>query len=141
MPDDHEALVRRWFEEVWNGRRHDLIGEYVTHESVCLADDGPMCGPVEFRERMHTPFLSAFPDLVVVVEGSIARGEDVVVRWSASGTHTGDGLGFRPTGKRASFRGITWVRVRNGRFAEGWQSSNIPEVLRGLASESVSASA
>jgi hypothetical protein len=28
---------------------------------------------------------------------------------------------------------MSWIRVAGGKFAEGWQVSNIPEVVRGLA--------
>ena len=37
------------------------------------------------------------------------------------------------TGRAVTFRGVTWVRVRGGKLAEGWQCSNVPDVLRGLA--------
>jgi predicted ester cyclase len=105
----------------------------VTEESICHAEEGPMRGPDEFKERQYHPFISAFPDLRVEVEAIIAQDDVVVVRWSASGTHTGDGLGFRPTHATASFRGITWIEVRNGKLREGWQSSNVPEVIRWLS--------
>ena len=133
MSHENIALVRRWFEEVWNERRAETIDELVTGESVCYADDGPIRGPDEFKERQHVPFLAAFPDLRVEVEEIIAQGDHVVVRWIATGSHDGDGLGFRATHVTASFRGITWMKVRDGKLTEGWQSSNIPEVIRGLA--------
>jgi steroid delta-isomerase-like uncharacterized protein len=110
-----------------------VIDELVTAESVCHAEEGPMRGPDEFRERQYHPFISAFPDLRVEVEAIIAQDDVVVVRWSAVGTHSGDGLGFPATHATASFRGITWIDVRDGKLREGWQSSNIPEVLRGLS--------
>lgn len=133
MATDCLDLARRWFQQVWNERRDDTIDELVTAESVCHADDGPMRGPAEFRERMHGPFLAAFPDLRVEVEATIQQGDQVVVRWTAAGTHTGDGLGFPATGQPASFRGMTWIRTCDDRMVEAWQSSNIPEVVRGLA--------
>jgi predicted ester cyclase len=82
------------------------------------------------------PFLAAFPDLRVEVEATVAQGDQVVVRWSATGTHRGDGLGFRPTHEAVTFRGNTWVHVRDGMLREGWQSSNIPEITRMLAASS-----
>jgi steroid delta-isomerase-like uncharacterized protein len=133
MSDVNVAIVRRWFEEVWNQRREDSIDELVTRESVCYTDDGPIRGPDEFRERLHVPLLAAFPDLRVDVEATLAQADQVVVRWSASARHTGDGLGFSATHENVSFRGITWIHVRDGKMMEGWQSSNIPEVIRGLA--------
>jgi hypothetical protein len=41
-----------------------------------------------------------------------------------------------PTHEAVTFRGITWVHVRDGKLREGWQSSNIPEVTRMLAASS-----
>ena len=133
MSQQNEALVRRWFEEVWNQRRDATIDELVTPESVCFADEGPIRGPEEFRERMYRPFLAAFPDLRVEVEALIAQGDSVAVRWVATGTHHGEGLGCPPTRRPVTFRGMTWVEVRDGKLRDGWQTSDIPAVVRGLA--------
>lgn len=135
MEHDNIALVRRWFEEVWNQRRSALVDELLTDESVCHAEDGPMRGAKEFRERLYSPFLAAFPDFSTEVEAAIAQGDHVVVRWTATGRHTGGGLGIAPTGQPVFFRGITWVRAHNGKLVEGWQSSNIPEVLGELSAK------
>lgn len=133
MSQENIAVVRRWFEEVWNQRRAETIAELLTEESVCYLDEGPIRGPAEFRERMHAPFLAAFPDLRVEVEDIIAQGDRVAVRWSATGTHAGEGLGCRPTHEKVTNRGITWICVRDGKLQEGWQSSSIREVVRELA--------
>jgi predicted ester cyclase len=66
----------------------------------------------------------------------ICQGEDVVVRWTSTATHDGPGLGVPPSGRRVTMRGITWIRVRGGKLIEGWQSSNIDEVVRGLTAVS-----
>jgi hypothetical protein len=49
MENDNTALVRRWFEEVWNQRRGEVIDEMLAGESVCHADEGPIRGPREFN--------------------------------------------------------------------------------------------
>jgi predicted ester cyclase len=95
-----------------------------------------MRGPNEFRERQYAPLVAAFPDIRVEVESVIAQGDQVAVRWSASGIHSGDGLGFPQTNEPVTFRGISWIQVRDGKLMEGWQSSNITEVVRGLAAKS-----
>jgi predicted ester cyclase len=136
MAQDNIALVRRWFEEVWNLRREQTIDELIAAESVCYTDDGPLLGPDGFRERQYAPFTAAFPDLRVNVEAIIADGDDVVVRWSATGLHTGDGLGFRATNRDVLFRGISWIQVRDGKLMQGWQSSNISQVVLELAAAS-----
>ena len=133
MSEENRAVVLRWFEEVWNERRSEAIDELMTDESVCYTDQGPMRGGEEFRQQQYLPLLSAFPDLRVQVDGIVDSDEEVVVRWSAHGTHTGEGLPIPPTMNPASFTGISWIRVRDGKLHEGWQASNIAEVLRRLA--------
>jgi steroid delta-isomerase-like uncharacterized protein len=138
MCQDHVALVRRWFDEVWNQRRPQTIDELLTGESICHSDEGPIRGPHEFKERQYMPFTTMFPDLRIEVVAAIAQAEQVVVRWTATGTHQGDGLGIRATGEPVSFQGMTWVQIHDGKMIEGWQHSNIPEVLRSLATRASS---
>lgn len=132
MASEQVELARRWFEEVWNQRRPQLIDELMTPQSVCYADDGPMTGPAEFKARQYEPFLAAFPDLHVNVEDVIGQNDQIVVRWTATATHSGAGLGFAPTHRPVAFRGMSWIIIRDGKFHEGWQSSNIPEQIREL---------
>jgi len=134
MATDNVSLARRWFEEVWNQRRTDTIDELLTDGSVSYSESGPLRGTEEFKERAHAVFLSAFPDLRIEVEGTVAQGDEVVVRWAATATHLGGGLGFPASGRRASFRGMTWIRFRDGRMIEGvdcWNQAALIQSLRG----------
>jgi predicted ester cyclase len=78
MATSNVSLSRRWFEEVWNQRRTDTIDELLADESVSHSESGPPLGTEEFKRRMHTPLLAAFPDLRLVVEGTVAEGDRVV---------------------------------------------------------------
>ena len=126
----------RWFEEVWNQRREATIDELLSSRSVCHTENGPIVGPEQFRSGMYGPFLAAFPDLKVTVEDVLAERDRAVVRWSARGTHTGGGLGILPTGRSVAIQGMTWVTVVDGQLGEGWQFSNLAEVVQSLLSAS-----
>jgi steroid delta-isomerase-like uncharacterized protein len=133
MKGENDRLARRWFEEVWIQHRTDTIDELLTDESVAQSESGPVRGPDEFKARIHAVFLAAFPDLRLDVEGTVAEGDEVVVRWAASGTHAGDALGFPPTGLQVSFRGMTWIRFRDGKMIEGadcWNQAGLIQALR-----------
>jgi steroid delta-isomerase-like uncharacterized protein len=133
MATENVRLAHRWFEEVWNERRTDTIDELLTAESVCDSEAGPLRGPEEFKKRAYATLLSAFPDIRVTVRGTIAEGDQVVVRWAASGTHLGDGLGFPATGRSVSFQGMTWIRYKDGKMLEGedrWNQSGLIDSLR-----------
>ena len=48
----------------------------------------------------------------------IAEGDKVVTRWTATGTNTGEMMGIRPTGKKATITGITIDRITDGKIVE-----------------------
>src|SRR5688572_20017857 len=128
------ALARRWFEEVWNLRKTETVKELLTAQSVCQSEAGELKGPEAFLTQAYGPLLTAFPDLSVTLEGTVAEDDQVVVRWRATGTHTGSAMGLPPTGRRLSFRGMTWIRYRDGKMIEGrdsWNMSGLVQTMRG----------
>lgn len=62
----------------------------------------------------------------------MADDTNVVVRWRATGTHAGEGFGKPPTGKPISFRGMTWIRFRDGVMIEGFDSWNLGGLMQSL---------
>jgi steroid delta-isomerase-like uncharacterized protein len=135
MSDANVALAKRWFEEVWNRKRTEVIDELLTDESVGHLESGDCCGSADFKDRVHAQMLALLPDLKVVVEDTVAQGDHVVVRWSASGTHTGEALGFAPTHRKVAFRGMTWIRYQGGKMAEGWDCWNQDGLFRQLSGQ------
>ena len=119
MSQQNKAMVQRWFDEVWNKRRAAAIDEMLTDSAVVHGLDPTPAGNDRFKQ-FHSAFCNALPDLSVRVEASVAEGDLVAVRWSVAGTHRGDGLGLAPTGKPTRFTGMSFFRVRDGKFVEGW---------------------
>jgi predicted ester cyclase len=106
MTLDLAALGRRWFEEVWNQRRNETIDELMHQEGRGHLEGREVRGPENFKAA-SAELLRAFPDLRVTVEDAIAQGNQVVVRWNATATHTGAALGLTPTGRSVAVRGMT----------------------------------
>jgi steroid delta-isomerase-like uncharacterized protein len=119
--EENIALVRRFFEEMCNGRRLDLA-------STLFAAD---C-------RFHDPQIpgvvgpQAIADAVKVyqtgveghwtIEDIFASGGDrVTVRWTGSGRHTADVMGLPPTGKAVRVDAISVFRIADGKIAESWE--------------------
>jgi steroid delta-isomerase-like uncharacterized protein len=132
---DLRALARRWFDQVWNEKNADTIEEMVAPACVIhgLSEEGLVLrGPAQFR-RFYEPFRAAFPDIHIVVEDVLVEGSQTAVRIRGTGTHTGDGLGIRPTGRRVNVTGIIWIRWDDsGRIAEGWNEFDAAGLLRQL---------
>lgn len=131
----NKALVRRWFEEVWNKGRADAISEMFAEDGVAhgLNDDvnAPLTGPSGFLP-FHAQFRAAFPGIQVVVEDQIAEGELVATRCSVRGQHLGDSLGFAATQSPVDFTGMAITRIRDGKIVEAWNNFDFMKMYRQL---------
>jgi predicted ester cyclase len=125
MFEQNKALLRRWFQEVWNEGKETTIDELFIPDGVAhgLSKESgkQLQGPAAFKPFWRA-FRSAFPDIRVTVEELIAEGDLAVARCIVRGAHTGHGLGFAPTHCSVEFSGVTIIRVRDGKIVEGWNN-------------------
>ena len=132
--EKNKALMRRWFEEVWNKGRAEAITEMMAEDCINhgLSEDGePLRGASGFL-RFHKHFREAFTGIAVVVEDAIAEGDKVVVRCSVRGKHVGDSLSFKATQKTAEFDGIALARIKDGKCVESWNNFDFMKMYRQL---------
>ena len=74
---------------------------------------------------MRETFHSILHGMRVEVEEQIAEGDTVASRVTISGTHLGDYMGLKASGKELTFSGITYDRLRDGKVVEVWHEMNI----------------
>lgn len=131
---DSGQLIRRWFEEVWNQQRAEMIEELMSPDAIGhgLGDarEGVQ-GRSEFQ-ALHARFCGAFPDLRIEVEDVIADGDRAAVRLTITGTHRGDHLGFPATGRPVHFTGVVFSRWENGQLVEGWNEFDFAKMMAQL---------
>ncbi len=69
------------------------------------------------------------PDLRFELEEPIVEGDRMALRWTATGTHTGNLRGLPPTGRAMRFTGTVIDRVVDGRIVEEWVDYDTAGVL------------
>jgi predicted ester cyclase len=135
---DIRALTRLWFEEVWNKGREEVIDEMIAPQTPArgLAQGGrELVGPAAFKE-FYRPMKSAFPDIHITVDDVLVEGDQSVCRLTANATHTGDGLGVPPTGRKISFTAIVWLRWKDGQVVDGWNEFDSAHLMGQIAGNS-----
>lgn len=116
------AVVRRYFDEIWNKFNVDAESDFVTsdivvHQPPIPGLPGGIAGPIQIVTTFH----QAMPDLSVTIEDLFGEGDLVVDRWTAAGTHSGAPLfGVEATGRAMQISGIHEFRISDGRIAERW---------------------
>ena len=82
MIEANKAMVRRWFEEVWNQGREETIDELFAANGIGygLGDtEAPVQGPAGIKPFVRN-LRGALPDVHMEIEDSIAEGDKVTVR-------------------------------------------------------------
>jgi steroid delta-isomerase-like uncharacterized protein len=105
-----EEAARSYFEAI-SARDADAMAAHWHAEGIDdLVPVGILRGPDEIRRFLAESF-GAVPDAETVVEGIVADGRNVVVRWRMTGTFAGGPFqGIEPTGKRIEMRGCDVFR-------------------------------
>jgi steroid delta-isomerase-like uncharacterized protein len=121
---DNVALIRRWFEEVWNQGSEEAIdrmsaSRVVGHGQV--QHDKEIHGLDEFKPFVRS-IRAAFPDIHITIHEAFEEDDKVVARWTAQMTHTGKFLGFPASGRKATISGMSMQRIVDGKIVEGWDN-------------------
>ncbi len=132
-PESARSIAIRWFNDVWNERKTETIYELLGPDSVGHQEDNvDIVGPEPFA-KFHQTFLETLPDMKVEILDTVAEKGKVCVHWHFTGTHTGSGLGLRPTGREVSMRGMSWFRIAQGKIVEGWDAWNQQALIQYLS--------
>jgi predicted ester cyclase len=139
MSDANKQLVQRWFDEVWNQGNPASIDELFLPDGKAYGFPEPsaiLTGPAEFKQA-HALFQEAFSDISVEVNDILSEGDHAAARWTVTVTHTGQALGFAPTGKRATFSGSSFLIIRDGKISDGWNHMDFTRVVLELQASSL----
>ena len=118
--EENKALVRRFYEEVFNKKNLAGIGDFLDTHIIEHALPPGLPSGIEGSKQFIGMYLAAFPDLHLATEDLIAEGDKVVARFTLRGTHKGEFMGVPSTGKQVTMTGIQIVRTADGRIAENW---------------------
>ncbi len=96
--EDNKALIRRFYEEVFNKKNLAAIDDF-------FAPD-------------HVDHTLPLPDLHLTIEDMIAEGDKVVTWFTTHGTQRGALGDIPPTGKQVTVSTIEITRIAGGKIVE-----------------------
>ncbi len=129
--ENNKALVRRFYEDVFNQRNLALVDELCSTNHVFHNPPTTLHGREEFKQLLSL-YITAFPDARFTVEDQIAEGDRVTSRYTFRGTHQGELMGIPPTGKQVTVTGIIINRIAGGQSVEGWLNFDALGLLQQL---------
>jgi steroid delta-isomerase-like uncharacterized protein len=128
--DQNEAIIRRWFSEVWNKGDASAIDELLAPGSVVdgLIPGQKHEGREEFKE-FHKLMFSAFSDFDLTLDELVSSGDHVTGSWHGTVVHSGTFQGRPATGRRLEIRGTFEVTIVDGKIKNGSNQWNYDGLL------------
>ncbi len=128
----HRALVRRYYDELWNAWNFELAEKVLAPKlrfrgSLGVDVEG-LAGFLRYMQMVR----AAFPDFHNDIEALIAEGDQVAARLRYTGTHQGPLFDLAPTGKKISYGGAALFRIAGEHIVEGWVLGDTVSLRRQL---------
>ncbi len=119
-PEQNEALIRRYLDEVFNGRHLDRLETYLATDfaSHWLGTE-TLHGIPAWKAAMGD-FFAAFPDLTYRLDDCFFVADRGVWRGTWHGTQRGDWAGVTASGREATWTAVIIGRFADGKVAEDW---------------------
>ena len=137
--DRNKKVVHRFIEECWNGGDLSSVPELIAWH--CLYHDPVfphMSAGVESMQHHIQRSRKAFPDIRFTITDTVAEGDEVVLHWTAEGTHRGEFLGIAPTNQKALVAGTSIYRIQDGKIVEEWVNWNLMSLMQQLGLKTTS---
>jgi len=126
--EENKTIVQR-AEELWNTGDLAIADEVYATDFVNHDPGLPDVRDLETYKGFIAATRTGFPDFYVTIEDMIAEGDKVASQWTARGTHQGELIGIPPTGKQATWTGMTIYRFAGSKIVEAWWSRDMLGLL------------
>ena len=127
----NKAVVRRYFEEVWNKGNVDVAPELID-ENFSVEGCGGAISGLEAVKLYVSSYRSLFPDVHFTILSMQEEGDKVVACWLGRGLQLMcDCQDESAPPKTGQLAGLSVYRIADGKIAEAWADSD--RVTQGAA--------
>jgi len=129
------TVVRRYFDEVYNQGKEEILPELVTEDYIDYGHAEPGKG-VEGAKQDLQLLLGGFDQVHYTIDGIIAAGDTVGAYWTGTMRHKAELMGIPATGKTVSYKGMSIYKFRDGKIAETHNVQDFASVFQQLQATS-----
>ncbi|MBB6110231.1 ester cyclase [Mucilaginibacter lappiensis] len=127
----NKAVVTRFQHEVleqgdFNAYREIVSPDFINH-SVPAGTDNGFQSTFDFIDQVVK---KAFPDLRIEIKTMVAEGNKVFTHKLMHGTHTGEFMGIKGSGKQVVIPIMDIIYLKDGIYTDHWGIRDIQDVVK-----------
>jgi predicted ester cyclase len=124
-PDVTRELIKRFIADIWNRGALDMIPQVCSPSLRFNGNVGMDRVGHDGFAHMVTTIRNALSDYHCEVHSMVVESNKAFCRLRFTGRHTGDLLGFAPTGKLVAWMGAAEFTCKNGRIMKVWELGDV----------------
>jgi len=115
----------------WNAHDAERVLAFYSpeYEGTDVAERAPQQGLAGARQSIER-FLTAFPNLHITIEETVAQDSRIAVVWRAWGKHQGSMMQIPATGREFEVCGVTILTFQDGKVVRARQVWDVAALLR-----------
>lgn len=126
---DIKEKIKYFYENVTSNNLIDEIPKYIANDCTLRIGEKIIPLGIDGMKQHLIDVRKTYPDLKMTIIRQYCDGDYVISEFIAEGTHKGEWLGMKPTGKRLTFNGVDIDKIADGKIIEHGGAMNTFETL------------
>ena len=126
---NNKEIAKYLYEHIISNNLIDELPEYISESCVVRIGESIIHAGIEGMIQHFIDVRKTYPDLKMTILRQFADGDTVISEFFMEGTHAGEWLGMKPTGKKLRMYGVDIDKFANGKIIEHGGAVNTFEAL------------
>ncbi len=126
---DAKEKIKYFYEHIVSNHLLDELPEYIANDCAIKAGETIIPVGIDGMKQHLVDVRKTYPDLKMTIIRQYVDNDYIISEFIAEGTHKGEWLGMKPTGKKLSFTGVDIDKIVDGRVIEHGGAMNTFEPL------------
>lgn len=132
---DPIEIVRSFYREIWNKGRLEAIPDICHRDMIFRGSLGVHKNGSEGFAEYVRQVRGALDDYRCDIEETVAEGDRVFAKMRFTGKHTGEFLGYAPTGASVHWAGAALFHTARGRIVDLWVLGDVHGLIGRLSAD------
>lgn len=126
---DIKERIKYFYEVITSNRLIDEVSEYVSDDCIIRLGEKIIPVGIDGMKQHLIEVKKTYPDLKMTIIRQYCDGAYVISEFVMEGTHQGEWLGLKPTGKAISITGVNIDKVVDRKIVEHGGAANTFDAL------------
>lgn len=126
---NNQEIAKYFYEHITSNHLIEELPEYITENCIVRMGESMVPVGIDGMKQHMIDVRKTYPDLKMTIIRQFSDGDTIISEFIMEGTHLGEWLGMKPTGKKLRMSGVDIDKFVDGKIVEHGGAVNTFEAL------------